>query len=144
MRSVHLTPLTCPLNIQFILQGLIDQDIDKLCFYCEILLQTSHTSGQTILEEMRKHQWCTHRLFDALVPFLFDVRFDENVLVYLIENKDKLNSLLGKRRIEDLLQNFFPAGHDELRTVIHEGYTRRGSQLRMRTNSHGRQATPVP
>ncbi len=64
--------------------------------------------------------------FKALCPFLKEARSDENVLVYLIENKDKLNSFLGLRRIEELLQSFFPAGHAQLRAAIHEGYTRRG------------------
>lgn len=66
------------------------------------------------------------RFFKALSPFLKEARSDENVLIYLIENKDKLNGYLGERRIEELLQSFFPAGHDQLRAAIHEGYTRRG------------------
>jgi hypothetical protein len=47
-------------------------------------------------------------------------------LTYLIENKDNLNSLFGKRVVEHLLQSFFPAGHAELRAAIYEGYARRG------------------
>jgi hypothetical protein len=66
------------------------------------------------------------RYFMALSPFLKEARSDENVLIYLIENKDKFNRYLGKRRIEELLQSFFPAGHDQLRAAIYEGYTRRG------------------
>ena len=66
------------------------------------------------------------RFFKALTPFLKEARSDENVLIYLIENKDKLNGYLGDRQIEELLQGFFPAGHDQLRAAIHEGYTRRG------------------
>lgn len=64
--------------------------------------------------------------FKALSPYLKEARSDENVLIYLIENKDKLNSFLGLRRIEELLQSFFPAGHAQLRAAIFEGYTRRG------------------
>lgn len=64
--------------------------------------------------------------FEALIPFLREARSDENVLVYLIEKKDLLNRDLGERCIEELLQSFFPAGHDQLRAVIYEGYTRRG------------------
>lgn len=64
--------------------------------------------------------------FNAFCPFLKEARCDENVLIFLIENKDKLNSFLGLRRIEELLQSFFPAGHAQLRAAIHEGYTRRG------------------
>lgn len=64
--------------------------------------------------------------FKALTPFLKEARSDENVLVYLIENKEELNRNLGPKCIEELLQSFFPAGHDQLRAVIYEGYTRRG------------------
>lgn len=66
------------------------------------------------------------RFFKAMSPFLKEARSDENVLIYLIENKDKFNQHLGERRIEELLQSFFPAGHDQLRATIYEGYTRRG------------------
>lgn len=120
MNHIYFPIATCPLNLQFILQALIDQDRDKLCFYLNILLQTSPIKP-TILEEMHMP-----RLFETLLPFLFEARFDENLLVYLIENKEKLNGSLGTGRIEQLLQNFFPEGHDQLRTVIHEGYARRG------------------
>ncbi|MGB7977576.1 MAG: hypothetical protein WCF19_00280 [Chlamydiales bacterium] len=66
------------------------------------------------------------RFFTALSPFLKEARSDENFLIYLIENKDHFNRHLGERKIEELLQSFFPAGHDQLRAAIHEGYTRRG------------------
>lgn len=64
--------------------------------------------------------------FIALTPYLKEARSDENVLISLIENKEKLNSSLGPKHIEKLLQSFFPAGFDQLRAVINEGYTRRG------------------
>lgn len=66
------------------------------------------------------------RFFKVLSPFLKEARSDENVLIYLIEHKNQLNGYLGERHIEELLQSFFPAGHDQLRAAIHEGYTRRG------------------
>jgi hypothetical protein len=66
------------------------------------------------------------RFFSALTPFLKEARCDENVLIYLIENKDKLNSFLGERQIEELLQRFFPEGHAQMRAAIFEGFTRRG------------------
>lgn len=64
--------------------------------------------------------------FQALIPFLREARSDENLLIFLIENKEKLNQDLGPKCIEELLQSFFPAGHDQLRAVIYEGYIRRG------------------
>ncbi len=66
------------------------------------------------------------RFFSALTPFLKEARSDENVLIYLIENKKRLNQFLGPKCIEEMLQSFFPAGYDQLRAVIFEGYTRRG------------------
>jgi hypothetical protein len=131
--------------------------LDKLCFYCEILLQASHVSENeipVILEEMRnsilkvkaqifsyKKGWVAFdplfhlytslyddlcRFFSALCPYLKEARSDENVLIYLIENREKFNAHLGMRRIEELLQSFFPSGHAQLRAAIYEGYTRRG------------------
>lgn len=61
-----------------------------------------------------------------LTPFLKRARSDENVLVFLIENRASFNVSLGPRHIEELLQSFFPEGHDQLRAAIIEGYTRRG------------------
>ncbi len=137
--------------------------LDKLCFYCENLLQASKIGATEIplqLEEMRntvlrmrskmiawKKMPAFHpldqiladflelyedlrqrldRFFSALCPFLKEARSDENVLVYLIKHKDPLNAYLGIRRIEELLISFFPAGYDQLRAAIFEGYTRRG------------------
>lgn len=132
--------------------------LDKLCFYCEILLQASKISDESfpmLLEEMRSsvlrirpkflkrfpdtHSLRTQildlfttleqqfkRLFSALIPFLQEARTDENVLIYLIENKETLNRFLGERAIESLLQSFFPSGQPHLRAVICEGFTKRG------------------
>lgn len=66
------------------------------------------------------------RFFNAFIPFLKEGRSDENVLVYLIEHKETLNTFLGSRKIETVLQSFFPAGYAQLRATILEGYTRRG------------------
>ncbi len=135
--------------------------LDKLCFYCEILLQASREDNleiQLVLETMRTpilkmrskmtawqkmlapldqileqlldlytdlHQKFCH-LFNTLSPFLKEARSDENVLIYLIEQKNKLNAFLGERHVEKLLESFFPAGHSQLRAAIHEGYMRRG------------------
>lgn len=60
------------------------------------------------------------RFFTAFVPFLKEAKSDENVLLYLVENRHKLNSYLGEGRIEKILLPF-----EQLRTAIHEGYTRR-------------------
>jgi hypothetical protein len=136
--------------------------LDKLCFYCSILLQASNVDDKnevpTILDEMRDHilkmkskllAWKKApaslseiqqnlsalfvrlfqnlgSFFDIFTLYLKEARSDENVLIYLIENKDTFNLFLGERRIEELLQSFFPAGHAQLRAAIIEGFTRRG------------------
>ncbi len=135
--------------------------LDNLCFYCEILLQTSHVEESeilVILETMRSEilkikskmiPWKKmgvpfgqiqgqllqlyadlHRgfcqFFSAFIPFLKEAHSDENVLIFLIENKEKLNASFGPRSIEKLLQSFFPTGHAQLKAIIYEGYTRRG------------------
>lgn len=93
----------------------------KLCtsYPLEEMLQQLTRLSSHIFEHLKS-------FFKALVPFLKEARSDENVLIYLIENKEVLNQDLGQRCIEELLQSFFPAGHDQLRAVIYEGYTRRG------------------
>lgn len=135
--------------------------LDKLCFYCEILLQASSMSGleiETILQEMKTavvkvksemiswkkaepfprqmsevfsglYMFLRRKLsdfFKKLFPFFFDARLDENVLMYLIEHKKKLNALLGARQIEVLLALLFPEGPLALRRAIEDGYERRG------------------
>ncbi len=90
--------------------------------------------GRSPLPEMLQHLMHLYtdlseklcHFFKIFSPFLKEARSDENVLIYLIENKEKINRCLGERYIENLLQSFFPAGHDQLRAAIHEGYTRRG------------------
>jgi len=64
--------------------------------------------------------------FHSFTQLLQEARSDENVLIYLIEKKDKLNTFLGKDHIERMLQKFFPSGHEQLRAIIIEGYSRRG------------------
>lgn len=66
------------------------------------------------------------RFFCSFSSFLKEARSDENVLIYLIEKKEKFNAHLGPRSIEDLLVSFFPAGLDQLRAAVFEGFTRRG------------------
>jgi hypothetical protein len=134
--------------------------LDKLCFYCNILLQASKIdddSLEMILEELRssvlrlrakffapkKMSKCTSidaevfeqfveiekkflSFFSALVPYLQEARTDENVLIFLIEQKETLNRYLGPRAVEDLLRRFFPSGQLQMRAVICEGFTRRG------------------
>jgi hypothetical protein len=86
--------------------------------YKEILVQLS-----SLFHDLQSH---LVGFFRHLTPFLQEARTDENVLLYLIENRDLLNQYLGSRMIEDLLHRLFPSGLSGLRTAICEGYTRRG------------------
>src|SRR5262249_45259818 len=64
--------------------------------------------------------------YEALFPFFEEAKSDENVLFYLIENKDSLNRYLHPKKIEHLLAKLYPAGPTHLRAILCEGYTRRG------------------
>lgn len=126
--------------------------LDKLCFYCDLLLQASkipegavvamiediHCSvlqlktRLTLLKKpleakfLKTLQQKLAALFSALLPHLQEVKMDENVLIYLIEQKKKWNALLGNQAIEQLLNRFFPEGRSQLRSLLSEGFTRRG------------------
>ena len=125
---------------------------DKLCFYCDILLQASKIKSHSLrdeLDEMRasilqfRSQRILHRqiptapffsalhqklcsFFIKLVPFLHEARTDENILLTLIEQRHVFNRHLGLETIEKLLQNFSPSGHAHLKALISEGFIRRG------------------
>ncbi len=129
---------------------------DKLQFHSEVLAKGAPANGAALicaLEEIRKVlfsfkirsilsekiakgeapqllasqlQECLKDYFQKLTPLLRESRSDENLLVYLIENRDTFNEFLGEKCIQELLQSFFPTGHDQLRAVIYEGYNRRG------------------
>ncbi|MBU6445974.1 MAG: hypothetical protein KGQ49_01075, partial [Verrucomicrobia bacterium] len=106
---------------------------ELLIFRSKMLMWKKLSESYPLEEMLQQLLQLTSRLyqslqafFQTLVPFLREARSDENVLVCLIENKTALNEDLGPKCIEELLQSFFPAGHDQLRAVIYEGYTRRG------------------
>ncbi|MES2273336.1 MAG: hypothetical protein V4487_04015 [Chlamydiota bacterium] len=136
--------------------------LDRLCFYCEILLQAGGVKDHKILallEEMRNPilemksltaAWKRGQkialdqiqaqflnlyarlhlklclFFSELKPFIYEARCDENVLMVLIEGKDEFNEHLGERSIEKFLSHLFPQGPFQIRTLVYEGYARRG------------------
>ncbi|MBX7067341.1 MAG: hypothetical protein K1X28_08930 [Parachlamydiales bacterium] len=106
---------------------------ELLTFRSKMLVWKKLSASYPLEEMLEQLMQLTSHLFEhlrsyfrALVPFLRETRSDENLLIFLIENKQRLNRDLGPHCIEELLQSFFPAGHDQLRAVIYEGYTRRG------------------
>lgn len=75
--------------------------------------------------------------FDSLLPFFEEAKADENVLFYLIEHKFDINRILQQpfssaasvhhsQTIEQLFSHLYPSGPAHLRTILWEGYTRRG------------------
>lgn len=135
--------------------------LDKLCFYCGILLQASKVNqdklpmvleeARTIVLRLKKKLHASKKassplpqilgslfdtyaelkekfrnLFSALIVYLLEARSDENVLLSLVEKRERLNQSLGPRFIEEMLRGFFPMGVAQLRAAICEGYTRRG------------------
>lgn len=75
-------------------------------------------------------------LFSALTPFLREARTDENVLFFLLENKEIFNSYLGKKTIEQLLGKFFPQGEEYWHAVLHEGFHRRSFSKFFESKQH--------
>ncbi len=125
---------------------------NKLCFYCDILLQASRIGDSPLLDELsrmstfiletrsslypeneglnpsffQEFRGKMSSIFSLLLPFLYEIRSDENVLVKLLELRNILECALGLGTIESVLRSFFPDGHTHLRTLILEGLTRRG------------------
>lgn len=136
---------------QFLALSLIDPFVqkggalDRLCFYSEILLQNSTRKPLQVLEDLRNLilqelalSWKERleqiglglkRFFEALQLPLYESRSDESVLVFLMENKQKINHYLGASTLENLFGVFFPEGPDQLRAVLFEGFSKRGFSL---------------
>lgn len=109
--------------------------LSKLSFYSEALLKAFKMQDESLLlqideiQNVRKQEAKSEKLssfFSSLIPFLQESKTDENILLFLVEKAKEFNAYLGPRTIENLLQEFFPAGPHELRAMICEGYTRRG------------------
>lgn len=64
--------------------------------------------------------------FEALFPYFEEARSDENILFYLIEQREVLNQLLECPKIEQIFCRLYPSGPTHLRAILCEGYTRRG------------------
>lgn len=146
----HLEPPALrSLSLAFILEELLQLfeppkealSLDKLCYYCTVLIKASKREEDCFLQneitEMRisiLQFQSDHRLFheqlrsffSALLPFLYHARTDENILIRLLENRERFNLYLGNNTIEKLIQSYSPSGTDHLKTIISEGLTRRG------------------
>jgi len=120
------------LSLQFILQTTLASDLQKLCFYCDHLLQTSSSSPDALHQVLREMSRSAQRdqllpkLFTALLPFFDEIGKDENLLSYCLERKEEFNHLFGLRTIENLLLRLFPSGIDELRSYLRQKYEERG------------------
>ncbi len=80
---------------------------------------------EMILQELISCDHAVNSFFFSLIPFLKETRTDENILIYLIEQKEILNQYLQENTIETLFQLLFPEGESAMRAILHEGFTRR-------------------
>ncbi len=136
--------------------------LDRLCFYCDVLLHASKIDAQDpvhlLLEQMRSSILSTRakifswkrkipdiesisieiellclslktrlgEFFLALFPYFEEARSDENILFYLIEQRQLINHAIYPEKVETILSRLYPAGPTHLRAILCEGYTRRG------------------
>ena len=76
-----------------------------------------------LIQESKNH---LQQFFSTFPLFFEESREDENILFFLIEQKDKLNRHLGDRTVDKVLNRLFPKGPRELRAALYDGYARRG------------------
>jgi hypothetical protein len=91
---------------------------------------------EIIYENLFSLKQTLQSFFVTLTPFLKESHTDENILLYLLEQKNKFNQYLGDRAIEYLLYDFFPKGKTHFHAVICEGFTRRGFADFLYTKEH--------
>ena len=145
--------LSDSLNVEALLQPGV---LDKLCFYCEALVQTSKTAEPILqaLDEIRSAvSLCRTALsrqfrgdpispsrkgsnesisaklkafFSSLSPILSESLECEAALFSLVELRKTFNRHLGENTVENLLQSMFPAGPDHFRATIESGFAKRG------------------
>jgi hypothetical protein len=104
-------------------------------------VQPSHISD-TVHEVCLRLRHTLIEFFHALIPFFEEAKTDENVLFYLIENQADINQILQNpknrktsviehetlsfKTLQHLFCHLYPSGPAHLRTILYEGYTRRG------------------
>ncbi len=64
--------------------------------------------------------------FLVFIPYLEELKCDENTMFYLIEHKDEINQAVHPRAVEQLFARWYASGPSHLRSILREGYTRRG------------------
>lgn len=124
-------PARRSLSLAFILEEILktEKNYDRLSYYCEILTKEEALHKEILklrIAHLQGSQEQIHPFFFALLPFLFQSRTDENILIKLLELKDPLNQKLGPNTVEKLLESFSPSGFTHVKTIISEGLTRRG------------------
>lgn len=149
-------PALRSLSLAFILEELVHkldnaQDLsldflDKISYYAGVLVEASNKKKESFLQKEissmritvlqflheKKAEYLTffyeqlRSFFNSLIPFFFQARTDENILIYLMEHKASLNRHLGPLTIDKMIQSFASSNPDYLKTIISEGLTRRG------------------
>ena len=97
--------------LRFYLEALLEKEEEKLCFYSKLLVQASQDPMRNEID---------------LLTLLEGAEGDENLWVYLIENRNRLNVHFGHQVVDALFQMWFPRGAEQFRTALSEKLRLRG------------------
>jgi hypothetical protein len=138
--------LTCKSPKENSIEALLDRMHDDLLSFWSKINAWKRSSSSVALISDTIQELCLGlrstlmEFFDALFPFFEEAKSDENVIFYLIERKAPIDQILQQAHrlgisektisrptmIEDLFCRLYPEGPQHLRTILSEGYTRRG------------------
>lgn len=129
------------LSIAFILEEILKSKINLECldYYCEHLSNDSALQDELLklkIAQLEEKELPLYSFFFALIPFLFQSRTDENILLRLIENRERLNHKFGQNTVEKILLSFSPLGFTHVKTIISEGLLRRGFRSFLAEKEH--------
>jgi len=127
--------------------------LDRLCLYCEALLQTSKI-GEDLLNAVdhlrisvsKQRVQCTRRngtaalsafplkqlqqqirsIFPLVEKVILECRDSEAALFALLELRETLNRFLGQKSVERVFEKIFPQGPQALHARLKKYFTRRG------------------
>lgn len=128
----HLSTTTKrSISLIFILEELIKDHLnyDHLNYYCDFLTIKDDLQNEICKLKIINLQGLEESIapfFSTLIPYIYQARTDENVLIKLLELRNDLNQKLGANTIDDLLLNLSPLGLTYVKTIISEGLNRRG------------------
>lgn len=98
--------------LRFVLQAMLECDEEKFCFYSKILVQASQAPMQ--------------RTWETMLVLLDEMKEDENLWVYLLENRGALNDYFGALAIDALFQKWFTKGKESFIQALFDQLDKRG------------------